>query len=312
MGWSKKRWVLTSIGAVLLVLLCLSLCVVWLNARAARTEALLIAIEQDDEAGVKASIANGADVEAWDTFLDGSPSLYWAANKGKLPMVKLLVESGAKVNSQDHCGRTPLMPAAGKNDLDVVKFLAPKSDLSLRDQMGWTALDYARHFRAVDVIGVLDPVLAAQGRNPAAAREALTAALARASSESKNVFLLFSSPKDGPSRVFDNYHSVPEVKRVLEKHYVLVNISVVYMLDGAKMLDAYGPQGVPFWVILDASGKTLADSDHNGVNIGYPSGAEGSDHYAKALRKTSPTMSEEEVHLLTNHAEQAAVPKCRP
>lgn len=69
--------------------------------------------------------------------------LWWDAGWGDLQMTELGVLNGAQVNCRvGDYGSTPLMRACIKNQLDVVRYLAPLSDMSKTDDDGDTALHY--------------------------------------------------------------------------------------------------------------------------------------------------------------------------
>jgi ankyrin repeat protein len=72
---------------------------------------------------------------------------------GDLAKVELIVKKGANVNSAEpKKKRTPLMLAATKRNLDVVRFLVEKgADVNARDSDGQTALMYACRQRFNDV-----------------------------------------------------------------------------------------------------------------------------------------------------------------
>ena len=58
--------------------------------------------------------------------------------------MKILLENGADINSQDENGFSALIMATNKNNLDMVKFLLENgANINLQDQFGWSALIYA-------------------------------------------------------------------------------------------------------------------------------------------------------------------------
>ncbi len=71
--------------------------------------------------------------------------LYYAAERGKTPIVKLLIERGANLNLQTRQFQySPLMVAARNEKLDIVKaLLAAGADQKLADKHGRTALHFA-------------------------------------------------------------------------------------------------------------------------------------------------------------------------
>jgi len=47
----------------------------------------------------------------------GETALHWAAKRNRVENVKLLIQSGAKINARDMGGRTPLFLACKNNNL---------------------------------------------------------------------------------------------------------------------------------------------------------------------------------------------------
>jgi ankyrin repeat protein len=69
----------------------------------------------------EALIYTDVDVNAQDIF--GNTPAHWAASKGDLEAVQLLVERGAELDIPNIDGQTPLHKAADAGNLDVVDFL---------------------------------------------------------------------------------------------------------------------------------------------------------------------------------------------
>jgi hypothetical protein len=137
------------------------------------------------------------------------------------------------------------------------------------------------------------------GKEPAAA-DLLNAGLSKAKKDGTRVFLVFGSPGCGWCKIFDKYHTDPEVAKVLEKYLVLVKVDVVKNPGGEAMYNLYGShRGVPAWSILDGDEKLLADSGDGQKNVGFPGRPHEIDHYVKALRKACPKLTDAEVELLT-------------
>ena len=87
---------------------------------AARSDALWRAADDGDLAIVQ-SLANGPSVQARDAF--GRDALARAAAAGHAPLVKLLLERGARADVADLAGQTPLMLAARAGDAPSVAVL---------------------------------------------------------------------------------------------------------------------------------------------------------------------------------------------
>lgn len=86
---------------------------------------------------------HGADPELG--LYNGRTPLMTAAGRGNLRVVKKLVGFGVDVNKQMNNGATALMYAVSKNQLPVAKFLiCSGASRSLRDNEGWTIEDFAR------------------------------------------------------------------------------------------------------------------------------------------------------------------------
>merc|ERR1712154_25301 len=56
--------------------------------------------------------------------IQGQTPLHYAAIKGSLHLVRLLVKNGAQINSKDNANKNPIFYAYQKNYEDVVEFLA--------------------------------------------------------------------------------------------------------------------------------------------------------------------------------------------
>src|SRR5688572_21841703 len=71
-------------------------------------------------------------------------------------------------------------------------------------------------------------------------------ALAKARKEHKQVFVLFTSPACGWCQRFEEYHSDPHVRGVIDKHLVLLSVDIVQTPGGEHMYMEHGTlRGVP-------------------------------------------------------------------
>src|SRR5579871_6292497 len=106
---------------------------------------------------------------------------------------------------------------------------------------------------------------------------------------------------------------------MIADNYVLIHLDVMERGDkkatdenpGAdKILADLGgaSSGLPFYAVLDATGKKLADSDampKNG-NIGYPGSPEEITAFGKLLKDTAPHLSEEQRAKLVDYLRKNA------
>jgi hypothetical protein len=142
------------------------------------------------------------------------------------------------------------------------------------------------------------------------AKALLSDGLAQAKREDKRVFLVFGSPTCGWCKILEKYHADPEVSRLLGKHLVFVKVDVVENPGGQELYQKHGTdRGVPAWTILTADGQVLADSGDGKDNVGFPFEPHEIDHYARALRKACPKLTEDDVKVLTAKLKEVAPKK---
>lgn len=117
-----------------------------------------------DLEGVRGELTSGVDVDVLNGKApngDGGNTALWFAAQGtapeSVPLVQLLVESGADINRACEHGYTPLHMAAQWRHLQIVRFLVdsgaepfPESDV------GDTPLDMARKAGRDDVVDYLE------------------------------------------------------------------------------------------------------------------------------------------------------------
>lgn len=87
-------------------------------------------------------IEEGADADIKN--VRGDTPLLWAAFKGNIELVRILVKGGANVNIQNRHGDTPLHFAARDNNIELTKILIEgRTDVNVQDNYGNTPLHYA-------------------------------------------------------------------------------------------------------------------------------------------------------------------------
>jgi thioredoxin-related protein len=142
-------------------------------------------------------------------------------------------------------------------------------------------------------------LVTAFAQQPPSADSVLKEASQIAAKENKNVFIIFHASWCGWCHRMDSIMNNQACRKFFDDHYVVRHL-VVFESDRKKNLENPGAvelltkykaekQGIPFWLIYDAKGNLLADSQSKpGENTGCPATREEVDHFLKVLQKTSP------------------------
>jgi hypothetical protein len=153
-------------------------------AAAAMTPSLRTAAARGDVAEVRRFAAAGADVDEQRGEHGGRP-LHYAAHKGQVAVVELLVELGADKDATDAHGKRPLHWAAENGELEVVSALVQRgAQLVGRTADGASALQLSIHHGHHQVAlclakGLIEQARAAEAQ-PAGVEEAAAAVEAAA------------------------------------------------------------------------------------------------------------------------------------
>ena len=151
---------------------------------------------------------------------------------------------------------------------------------------------------------VVQQLVGQQG--PRSTNEILADAYRQATAENKNVFVMFHASWCGWCHKLDSSLNDPSIRDFFQKNYVVTHITVYESKDkknlenpgGLEFLTKYKGHelGIPYWIILDKTGKWLADSQMRpdgsdftvvGENVGCPASREEVNHFLKVLGKTS-------------------------
>lgn len=110
--------------------------------------ALMIAAFKANMPAVQALLAKGAAVNK-----SGWTALHYAAASGDSEIVKILVQKGAELDAPSPNKTTPMMMAARGGFIYSVKVLSDAgADASLKNDVGMTAIDFARENGSTDIV----------------------------------------------------------------------------------------------------------------------------------------------------------------
>lgn len=133
------------------------------------------------------------------------------------------------------------------------------------------------------------------------AEQMLTNALTTAGDEKKAVLVRVGSPYCGWCTILSQF--MQDHQAVFATDYVDVKIDTMRMTNGeqvASRLEPQGAGGIPWMVILDPSGKTLATSIGPGGNIGYPYQPEEIEHFVSMLKATKNRLTDADIEAIVS------------
>ena len=139
---------------------------------------------------------------------------------------------------------------------------------------------------------------------PLSANEVITQAKAEAAKSHKNIFIIFHASWCGWCRKMDAAMNDNSIKQFFDKTYVVKHLTVDESPEkknlenpgAAELRTKYkgDKQGIPYWFIIDANGKLLADSRlHSddgkvtGNNVGCPARPDEVNYFISVIKKTS-------------------------
>jgi uncharacterized protein YyaL (SSP411 family) len=150
------------------------------------------------------------------------------------------------------------------------------------------------------MLSILLLSLVAGGVQDRGAEDLLKDALASARDSKKSVLLTFGGEGCGWCVKFEAWKKKPEVAPLLDKEFVLLYIDMGKVPGGKELHGQYpnATGGIPWFVILDADRKALADSNGPKGNIGCPDTDEEIDYFMSVLKKVSRTLKDEDLAAL--------------
>lgn len=119
---------------------------------------LMMAIIRGESQLAMQLIDKGADINK-----PGWTPLHYAATTGNVPMITLLLEKFAYIDAESPNKTTPLMMAAQYGTTGAVKLLLESgADVSLKNDLGLTAIDFAQQGKKQDSVDVISAFIRAQ------------------------------------------------------------------------------------------------------------------------------------------------------
>jgi uncharacterized protein YyaL (SSP411 family) len=158
----------------------------------------------------------------------------------------------------------------------------------------------------------LNEFLVKHKAEPVRAADLLAAALADAAKTDRKVFLHFGAPWCGWCHKLDAWLRRPDVAPVVAKDYIDLKIDQDRMTGAKDLLEKYNKEkagGIPWFVVLDATGKAVATSTGPKGNIGFPSDPHEIEYFAEVLDASRKRLSEKDVEALKKSLAPAAKAK---
>jgi thiol:disulfide interchange protein len=139
---------------------------------------------------------------------------------------------------------------------------------------------------------------------PQPAQTLVNEAVAEAGAQHKNVLVYFSASWCGWCHRFTTFLASPDAGKLMHDNFVIVRLDALESKDkvaqenpGAddllKKMSGGAPTGIPFYFVLDGSGKKIGDSlimpGHG--NVGHPSEPQEVVAFVKQLATIAPRMT---------------------
>jgi thioredoxin-related protein len=158
---------------------------------------------------------------------------------------------------------------------------------------------------------LLTSINRAQEKKPLAADEILKVSLKGEKDSNKPLFVIFHASWCGWCKRLEKVIETPGVKEIIDQHFVVVRLDVLEKAEKIDQLEnpgareimvKYGGEksGLPFYLLLDNSGKKIADSNAlpGNQNIGFPGSEDEFAAFGKFLKKGSKSITADQLALI--------------
>jgi ankyrin repeat protein len=223
------------------IVLCLAAVLVPVACRADAGEDFLAAVRKGDAARVKALLAQGADVNAKSPY--GATGLFFAADRGNMEIMKILLDHGADVKVKDtFYGATPVTWAVEKGHVEIVTLLLSKGAPGAENAL---------------MLGVsranAELVKAALEHKSEIKPEALSMALATATKENHADIAELLKNAGAVLPVKPNFQIDPEVLKIYAGTYASDNFELKFKVVDGKLTGGPIGQKAEAWDALDST-----------------------------------------------------------
>jgi thioredoxin-related protein len=162
---------------------------------------------------------------------------------------------------------------------------------------------------------------------PPAAGQIMKDAFKKAKKENKKIFLKSTASWCGWCHKMEAALADPEVAPILKTYYIISFLDIqeteksknLENKGGDEVINKYGgkDQGLPYWVVLDAKGKMLANSKIKeegkpldgleGANCGCPAETAEIDYFLRVLKNTA-NLNDDELQIIRKRFEKINAP----
>ena len=173
---------------------------------------------------------------------------------------------------------------------------------------------------ALLVVGLLNISGTGQTNTPDSptASQLLKDAEATASSQHRNILLVFSASWCAPCHRLQSFLNDPVISPIFDRYFVKLIVDYGEHTDDKRCKDTQGADelidalheretGVPLIVMLNSSGKPIVDSilpvygrRNNHANFGYPTSPTEIDWFLEMLRRAAPSLTPNESETIKN------------